>query len=60
MHGTGTITDVGPYPYTSPMPGLNQTLAAVGWGDPLVMPKFDRLTRSVPYARAIADLLTDK
>ena len=36
-------------------PGLNQALAAVRAGDTLVVPKLDRLARSVPDARAIAD-----
>ena len=35
-------------------PGLNQALAAVRKGDTLVMPKLDRLARSVPDARSIA------
>lgn len=35
-------------------PGLNQALAAVREGDTLVVPKLDRLARSVPDARAIA------
>lgn len=38
-------------------PGLNQALAAVRAGDTLVVPKLDRLARSVPDARAIADAL---
>ena len=36
-------------------PGLNQALAAVRAGDTLVVPKLDRLARSVPDARAIGD-----
>jgi DNA invertase Pin-like site-specific DNA recombinase len=36
-------------------PGLAQALAAVRDGDTLVVPKLDRLARSVPDARAIAD-----
>ncbi|WP_347268596.1 recombinase family protein [Paracoccus sp. (in: a-proteobacteria)] len=36
-------------------PGLDQALAAVREGDTLVVPKLDRLARSVPDARAIAD-----
>lgn len=39
-------------------PGLDQALAAVRSGDTLVVPKLDRLARSVPDARAIADSLT--
>lgn len=38
-------------------PGLDQALAAVRTGDTLVVPKLDRLARSVPDARAIADKL---
>mgnify|MGYP001355185748 CR=1 FL=1 len=37
-------------------PGLDQALAAVRSGDTLVVPKLDRLARSVPDARSIADL----
>ncbi len=40
-----------------PRPGLAQALAAVRSGDTLVVPKLDRLARSVPDARAIADEL---
>ena len=39
-------------------PGLDQALAAVRSGDTLVVPKLDRLARSVPDARSIADLLS--
>ena len=38
-------------------PGLDQALAAVRQGDTLVVPKLDRLARSVPDARHIADQL---
>ena len=38
-------------------PGLDQALAAVRAGDTLVVTKLDRLARSVPDARAIADQL---
>ena len=41
-------------------PGLDQALAAVRAGDTLVVPKLDRLARSVPDARAIADQLAAK
>ena len=34
-------------------PGLDQALAAVRTGDTLVVPKLDRLARSVPDARHI-------
>jgi DNA invertase Pin-like site-specific DNA recombinase len=38
-------------------PGLDQALAAARVGDTFVVPKLDRLARSVPDARAIADEL---
>jgi DNA invertase Pin-like site-specific DNA recombinase len=38
-------------------PGLDTALAAVRSGDTLVVPKLDRLARSVPDARAIGDEL---
>jgi DNA invertase Pin-like site-specific DNA recombinase len=38
-------------------PSLDQALAAVRAGDTLVVPKLDRLARSVPDARSIADEL---
>lgn len=38
-------------------PGLDQALAAVREGDTLVVPKLDRLARSVPDARDIGDAL---
>lgn len=41
-------------------PGLDQALAAVREGDVLVVPKLDRLARSVPDARAIAEQLERK
>lgn len=41
-------------------PGLDQALAATRAGDTFVVPKLDRLARSVPDARAIADQLTAK
>jgi DNA invertase Pin-like site-specific DNA recombinase len=41
-------------------PGLDQALAAVRSGDTLVVPKLDRLARSVPDARAIADALISR
>ena len=41
-------------------PGLDQALAAVRAGDTLVVPKLDRLVRSVPDARAIADRLRER
>ncbi|CAI7974463.1 putative DNA-invertase from lambdoid prophage Rac [Frankia sp. Hr75.2] len=42
---------------TRARPGLDQALAAVRAGDTLVVPKLDRLARSVPDARDIADSL---
>ena len=41
-------------------PGLDQALAAVRSGDTLVVPKLDRLARSVPDARAIGDGLASR
>lgn len=41
-------------------PGLAQALAAVRTGDTLVVPKLDRLARSVPDARSIADELAKR
>ena len=41
-------------------PGLDQALAAVRAGDTLVVPKLDRLARSVPDARHIGDALADR
>jgi DNA invertase Pin-like site-specific DNA recombinase len=38
-------------------PGLDQALAAVRSGDTLVVPKLDRLARSIPDARDIGDTL---
>ncbi|MDT0470222.1 recombinase family protein [Streptomyces gibsoniae] len=38
-------------------PGLDQALASVRTGDTLVVPKLDRLARSVPDARDIGDSL---
>ena len=41
-------------------PGLDQALAAVCAGDTLVVPKLDRLARSVPDARHIGDTLAGR
>lgn len=41
-------------------PGLDQALAAVRVGDTLIVPKLDRLARSVPDARDIADSLVKR
>ena len=51
LTGTGT---------TRARPGLDQALAAVRAGDTPVVPKLDRLARSVPDARAIADRLRER
>jgi len=40
---------------TRARPGLEKALAAVRAGDTLIVPKLDRLARSVPDARAIGD-----
>ena len=53
-------TDHGLTGTTRARPGLDQALAAVREGDTLVVPKLDRLARSVPDARAIADLLQER
>ena len=53
-------TDHGLTGTTHARPGLDQALAAVREGDTLVVPKLDRLARSVPDARAIADLLQER
>lgn len=50
-------TDLGFTGRTRTRPGLDQALAAVRAGDTLVVPKLDRLARSVPDARDIADTL---
>ncbi|MGI8313179.1 recombinase family protein [Saccharopolyspora hattusasensis] len=41
-------------------PGLREALAAVRSGDTLVVPKLDRLARSVPDAREIGDSLAGR
>ena len=53
-------TDHGLTGTTRARPGLDQALAAVRAGDTLVVPKLDRLARSVPDARAIADQLLER
>ena len=50
-------TDHGLTGRTRTRPGLDQALAAVRAGDTLVVTKLDRLARSVPDAREIADQL---
>ena len=50
-------TDHGLTGRTRARPGLDQALAALRAGDTLVVTKLDRLARSVPDARAIADTL---
>ena len=53
-------TDHGLTGTTRARPGLDQALAAVREGDTLVVPKLDRLARSIPDARAIADRLRER
>ena len=53
-------TDHGLTGTTRARPGLDQALDAVREGDTLVVPILDRLARSVPDARAIADLLRER
>jgi DNA invertase Pin-like site-specific DNA recombinase len=53
-------TDRGFTGTTRARPGLDQALAAVRAGDTLVVPKLDRLARSVPDARQIADTLVER
>lgn len=53
-------TDHGMTGTTRARPGLDEALAAVREGDTLVVPKLDRLARSVPDARAIADQLSSR
>ena len=53
-------TDHGLTGTTRARPGLDQALAAVRECDTLVVPKLDRLARSVPDARAIADQLRQR
>ena len=53
-------TDHGLTGTTRARPGLDQALAAVRDGDTLVVSKLDRLARSVPDARAIADRLRER
>jgi DNA invertase Pin-like site-specific DNA recombinase len=45
---------------TTVRPGLDQALAAVHAGDTLIVPKLDRFARSVPDARALADLIISR
>src|SRR6476659_5053754 len=52
-----TSTTASPAP-TESDPGLREALAACRAGDTLVVTKLDRLARSLPDARAIADELT--
>ena len=53
-------TDHGLTSTTRARPGLDQVLAAMCEGDTLVVPKVDRLPRSVPDARGLADQLMER
>ena len=53
-------TDRGLTGRTRARPGLDQALAAVRGGDTFVVTKLDRLARSVPDARDIADRLLER
>ena len=53
-------TDHGMTGTTRARPGLDQALAALRKGDTFIVPKLDRLARSVPDARKIADSLKDR
>ncbi|TRD15241.1 recombinase family protein [Palleronia caenipelagi] len=53
-------TDHGLTGRTRARPGLDQALAAVREGDTLVVTKLDRLARSAPDARQIADSLAER
>ena len=53
-------TDHGLTGTTRARPGLDQRVAFAHGGDTLVVPKLDRLARSVPDARAIADQLRER
>jgi DNA invertase Pin-like site-specific DNA recombinase len=55
---TRIYTDEGMTGTNRQRPGLDQALAACRTGDTLVVPKLDRLARSVIDARAIGDSLT--
>ncbi|WP_299365131.1 recombinase family protein [uncultured Paracoccus sp.] len=65
LRGLGVVadriyTDHGLTGTSRARPGLDQALAAVRRGDTLVVPKLDRLARSVPDARAIGDSLAER
>ena len=53
-------TDHGLTGTTCARPGLDQAFASVRQGDTLIVPKLDRLARSVPDARTIADQLGER
>ena len=57
VHENRIYTDHGLTGTNRERPGLDQALAALREGDMLVVSKLDRLARSVPDARAIADEL---
>lgn len=60
VHEDRIYTDQGLTGTNRERPGLEQALAALREGDTLVVSKLDRLARSVPDARAIADQLEAK
>lgn len=60
VHENLIYTDHGLTGTNRKRPGLDQAIAAVRRGDTLVVPKLDRLARSVPDARAIAKQLETK
>lgn len=60
VHENLIYTDHGLTGTNRKRPGLDQAIAAVRRGDTLVVPKLDRLARSVPDARTIADQLEIK
>jgi len=57
---TACISITGLTGHNRSRPGLTPSLAALREGDTLVVPKLDRLARSVPDARAIGDSLAPR
>lgn len=60
VHPDRIYTDHGLTGTNRDRPGLDQAIAAVRAGDIFIVPKLDRLARSVPDARTIADQLEAK